>query len=409
VGTRDAGQIGVVAALVRSTFLVNAVYAEAARERGLTPQQGQLLCVLMAQPYGMTELASIARTHTVSVMLFADTARRPVTRTLVPVVAPKVFVSYVHESERHQADVLALATFLRGQGVDAVLDRWSAASRHDWYAWAINEMTEAAFVIVVASPTYRAVGDGGGPSDLHRGVQSEATLLRDLVYGDRLVWTPKVLPVLLPGHGLAEIPRFLSPHTTSRYQVTEYTTAGAEELLRVIHGRPGHVAPPIQSPPDLPPRDLPDIVWCAEMPKETGFRPGQVEVHLVPGRDVGTSDPVSWATKDGVGLAVLETGQRSAWFAPTGNLAAELREVLTRQLDIEGPRPDYWQPAAANGETRVEANRWSGDEPAELAANLAELLAERPPAETGRISNVVTGTVHGPVIQSGDIHGGVHF
>ena len=47
-----------MAALVRSTFLVNAVYAESARERGLTPQQGQLLCVLMAQPYGMTELGA---------------------------------------------------------------------------------------------------------------------------------------------------------------------------------------------------------------------------------------------------------------------------------------------------------------------------------------------------------------
>jgi DNA-binding MarR family transcriptional regulator len=48
-----------VAALVRSTFLVNAVYAESAREYGLTPQQGQLLCVLMAQPYGMSELGAM--------------------------------------------------------------------------------------------------------------------------------------------------------------------------------------------------------------------------------------------------------------------------------------------------------------------------------------------------------------
>jgi DNA-binding MarR family transcriptional regulator len=48
-----------VAGLVRSTFLVNAVYAEASRERGLTPQQGQLLCVLMAQPYGMSELGAM--------------------------------------------------------------------------------------------------------------------------------------------------------------------------------------------------------------------------------------------------------------------------------------------------------------------------------------------------------------
>jgi DNA-binding MarR family transcriptional regulator len=50
--------MGVVAALVRSSFLVNAVYAESAREHGLTPQQGQLLCVLMAQPFGMSELGA---------------------------------------------------------------------------------------------------------------------------------------------------------------------------------------------------------------------------------------------------------------------------------------------------------------------------------------------------------------
>ena len=56
---RGDGEIGVVAALVRSSFLVNAVYAESGREHGLTPQQGQLLCVLMAQPYGMSELGSV--------------------------------------------------------------------------------------------------------------------------------------------------------------------------------------------------------------------------------------------------------------------------------------------------------------------------------------------------------------
>jgi DNA-binding MarR family transcriptional regulator len=48
-----------VAALVRSSFLVSAVYAESGREFGITPQQGQLLCVLMAQPYGMGELGSM--------------------------------------------------------------------------------------------------------------------------------------------------------------------------------------------------------------------------------------------------------------------------------------------------------------------------------------------------------------
>ncbi|MFI6873498.1 MarR family winged helix-turn-helix transcriptional regulator [Streptomyces sp. NPDC050400] len=51
--------MGFVTALVRSSFLVNAVYAESSRLHGLTPQQGQLMCVLMPQPYGMRELGTM--------------------------------------------------------------------------------------------------------------------------------------------------------------------------------------------------------------------------------------------------------------------------------------------------------------------------------------------------------------
>ncbi|MEV0785054.1 MarR family winged helix-turn-helix transcriptional regulator [Streptomyces sp. NPDC050423] len=51
--------MGFVTALVRSSFLVNAVYADSGREHGITAQQGQLLCVLMVQPYGMSELGSV--------------------------------------------------------------------------------------------------------------------------------------------------------------------------------------------------------------------------------------------------------------------------------------------------------------------------------------------------------------
>jgi DNA-binding MarR family transcriptional regulator len=59
MGKTAGEQMGVVTALVRSSFLVDAVYAASSREYGLTPQQGQLLCVLMAQPYGMGELGHV--------------------------------------------------------------------------------------------------------------------------------------------------------------------------------------------------------------------------------------------------------------------------------------------------------------------------------------------------------------
>ncbi|MEI5101991.1 MarR family transcriptional regulator [Streptomyces sp. PmtG] len=51
--------MGVATSLVRAAFLVNAVHAESSRAYGITAQQGQLLCALMVQPYGMTELGAV--------------------------------------------------------------------------------------------------------------------------------------------------------------------------------------------------------------------------------------------------------------------------------------------------------------------------------------------------------------
>ena len=70
------GRLGVVTALVRASFLINAVYAESAREHGLTPQQGQLLCVLMGKPYGMGELGATLRLAKSSLTGLVDRSER---------------------------------------------------------------------------------------------------------------------------------------------------------------------------------------------------------------------------------------------------------------------------------------------------------------------------------------------
>ncbi|RKT69058.1 DNA-binding MarR family transcriptional regulator [Saccharothrix variisporea] len=65
-----------MAALVRSAFLVDAVYAQSSREYGITSQQGQLLCVLMAQPYGMGELGAVLGLAKSSVTGLVDRTER---------------------------------------------------------------------------------------------------------------------------------------------------------------------------------------------------------------------------------------------------------------------------------------------------------------------------------------------
>src|SRR5262245_56003567 len=91
------------------------------------------------------------------------------------------------------------------------------AARRDWYAWMLREIRAADFVIVVASPGYRAVGDGTQAHDSLRGVQAEAAVLRDLLYGDRETWLGRVLPVVLPGQSLDELTAFTQPHSASHF------------------------------------------------------------------------------------------------------------------------------------------------------------------------------------------------
>ncbi|WP_410614690.1 SEFIR domain-containing protein [Amycolatopsis sp. lyj-109] len=166
----------------------------------------------------------------------------------------RVFVSYTHDSPEHKDHVLAFSEFLERNGVDVTLDQWKLAHRRDWYTWAIGSIENADYVIVVASERYREVADGYASAGDNRGLQSEAALLREKLHSDRPTWTRKILPVVLPGHTPAEIPAFLQPQTADHYDVTDFTVAGGESLIRVLTGQAPYVKPVRGRTPELPPR-----------------------------------------------------------------------------------------------------------------------------------------------------------
>jgi hypothetical protein len=168
-------------------------------------------------------------------------------------LSPTAFISYVHGSAQHKQLVLDFARLLQRNGVSTTLDRWTTVRRKDWYTWIIAEMTRVDFILPIASAPYRAVVDGSAPGHEHRGSQAEAAVLRELLYSDRPRWLPKILPVVLPGHSVSEIPLVLQPHTADHYPVHELTAAGAEDLLRRLSGQPKHVPPPLGTLPVLPP------------------------------------------------------------------------------------------------------------------------------------------------------------
>jgi hypothetical protein len=158
--------------------------------------------------------------------------------------APIVFVSYAHDSTEHKDLVLAFATFLRVRiGLDAKLDQWDDNVRRDWALWATTSLREADFVIVVASPEYRKRADGQAAAHVGRGSQFEAAILRNALTEDLGAATERILPVVLPGGSVDDIPTFLNPHSTTHFKIGGFTRDGVAELLAAITGIGAHPLP----------------------------------------------------------------------------------------------------------------------------------------------------------------------
>ena len=140
--------------------------------------------------------------------------------------------------------MLRLCEVLAASGVEPRLDRWYLEERRDWQLWATRQITESDYVIVIASEGCRLVGDGKIDPGLNLGLQSEMRLLRELYHADNEQWTKRILPVVLPGHRIDDIPLFLQPHTADHFVLPEITAAAAEGLLRVLHRNPAFRPPP---------------------------------------------------------------------------------------------------------------------------------------------------------------------
>lgn len=171
----------------------------------------------------------------------------------------RAFLSYAHDTPGHRELVREFWFFLRRYGVDAWADFNPAEQRQEWPRTMESEVHRAEFILVIASPEYRrrSAADRPPGETVGRGVEYEAALIRERLYGDRHRWFSRVLPVILPGVSRDDVPAFLLPATSTVYWVTDFTVEGAEQLLRVLTGQPGEIVPAPGLRPHLPPRSAP--------------------------------------------------------------------------------------------------------------------------------------------------------
>ncbi|HEV2171945.1 MAG TPA: SEFIR domain-containing protein, partial [Nitrospira sp.] len=193
----------------------------------------------------------------------AEPSRSPTDRAAKASSIPppvRVFISYAHDNVEHEDRVLQLWIFLRRHGIDAQLDLSAAQRRQDWPTWMLQQIRNARFVLVIASPAYRRRAEGEAKPHEGRGVQWEAMLIREKMYDDQQAALRKFLPVVLPGCSAYDIPDWMGPTSTTHYVISDYTVKGAEDLLRILTDQPSEIVPPLGSMPVLPPRAprLPD-------------------------------------------------------------------------------------------------------------------------------------------------------
>lgn len=255
----------------------------------------------------------------------------------------RAFISYAHDDAAHEDLVRDFWWFLRAQGVDAQADLLAAEDRQDWAGWMSRQVREAERVLVVASPAYRRRAEGDALPGEGRGVQWEARLIRDRLYADQQAGLQLVLPVLLPGCSVVDLPSWLAPASATHYVVSEFTVAGAEALLRVLTGQPLQVEPPLGEIPFLPPHPTPFIgppschviIWTGvEAIRERAAKTLQ-SLGLNPAEEWCTARAVSYRISSSQTRQVQDRMERTdfRWtVVPPG-----LEDYLVRQLYFEGP------------------------------------------------------------------------
>ena len=127
--------------------------------------------------------------------------------------APRVFISYSHDSLEHARRVMGLAERLRKDGVDAQLDQYVAGTpARGWPRWMEDQLDSSEFVLVICTETYCQRFLGREEPDKGKGADWEGSLITSELYHTRSD-TNKFVPVLFDRQDEPFIPRPLSGHT----------------------------------------------------------------------------------------------------------------------------------------------------------------------------------------------------
>ena len=158
---------------------------------------------------------------------------------------PTCFISYSWDSTEHRDWVRQLATALRGNGVDAILDVFHAPLGSDLAAF-MSRIATSDFVLIVCTPGFRAkslraVGGTGG-------IGFEQAIITGHIFTGAAK-PEKFIPILRSGNPTEALPDYLLNRHWADFRDDSRFAPNLEQLLRAIYAVPEHAVPPLGTRP----------------------------------------------------------------------------------------------------------------------------------------------------------------
>jgi hypothetical protein len=110
--------------------------------------------------------------------------------------APRVFISYSHDSTEHCNRVLALATRLRADGLNAQLDQFENSPPQGWPLWCARQILDSNYVLIICTALYRDRFLGLEDFGKGRGVKWEAKVIQNILYYDEVQYLEQSVAVI---------------------------------------------------------------------------------------------------------------------------------------------------------------------------------------------------------------------
>ena len=159
--------------------------------------------------------------------------------------SPRVFISYSHDSAEHCERVLALASWLRSDGINAQIDQFETSPSQGWPRWCARQILDSNYVLIICTAAYRDRFLGLEKFGKGRGVKWEAKVIHNILYYEEV--NSGFIPVIFDPSDADHIPETVKDASWYLVAPNGGDSSGYDQLRQRLTG--DKTFPPLRIPP----------------------------------------------------------------------------------------------------------------------------------------------------------------